>query len=86
MTHKDNYCQTGSSLYDLSEDRYWVNSDDDDQRHYYDPDHDVFEASEISSLQYQLDDKVDQSQNVAAKMGIVDSMPQVWNHIFLRSS
>lgn len=76
-TRIDNYCQTGKSLYDSSEERFYFDSDEDNHHVHYETgdDHDEAEVSETSSLNYHLDTETDQSSD---KMGIVDAMPQVF--------
>lgn len=76
-THRDNYCQTGSSLNESSENPFSLDSDEYANNNV----HDDADASEISSMHYQMDTKSDESANLANKMGIVDSMPQVSNKL-----
>lgn len=83
-SRRDNYCQTGSSIYDSSEDRSCLDSDCDDDEHQhlrnYESDREDG-ATETSSVE--LDEKSRRHESMAQKMGIVDAMPQV-KYIFLK--
>lgn len=75
-THKDNYCQTGRSLYDSTEERFFLDSDDEEFR-LFQADKEVDVTSDTSSLNYDIDETSENCSNRVNKMGFFDAMPQV---------